>query len=165
MSGERAPEPAALELARQAAAHHARTERLLLGLVEVLDSFDRLLAGSGDLAGSGGGPGEVPADSVRALARQLERALGQEGLEPVGVSGERADPVRHHVVDVRHRAGAAEDEVLEVLRRGYRYRGQLLRPARVVIADGTAVEPGPGPGPGDGDGPGDGGTGEAGRQG
>ncbi|MFG3258310.1 nucleotide exchange factor GrpE [Streptomyces sp. NPDC048172] len=132
MSGERG-ESQARELARQAAAHHARTERLMLGLVEVLDSFDRLLAGAG-----AGALEEVPAASVRALARQLERALQAEGLEPVGGTGERADPFRHHVVDVRHRPGAAEDEVVEVVRRGYRFEGQLLRPARVVLADGGA---------------------------
>lgn len=119
----------ARDLARQAAAHHARTDRLLLALTDVLDSFDRLLAGPAEDGR------QVPPDSVRAVARQLERVVRDEGLEPVGTLGERADPVQHHVVDVRQQPGAGDDEVVEVVRRGYRFQGRLLRPARVVVAE------------------------------
>ncbi|WP_051855623.1 nucleotide exchange factor GrpE [Streptomyces sp. NRRL B-1347] len=116
-------------LAERDAAHRAHTERLLLACADALDACDRLLAA---------GPQRDPAAyrrSVRLIARQLESAATGAGLEPLGAVGERADPATHHVVAVRPAPpGAGDDEVLEVARRGYRYRGHVLRAARVVVA-------------------------------
>ncbi|MGA4838953.1 nucleotide exchange factor GrpE [Streptomyces sp. G45] len=116
-------------LAARDAAHRAHTERLLLVCADTLDALDRLLAA---------GPPADPAAYHRSLelvARQLESALGREELDVLGRVGERAEPATHHVVAVRPAPpGAAADEVLEVLRRGYRYRGHVLRAARVAVA-------------------------------
>ncbi|MCF3123200.1 MULTISPECIES: nucleotide exchange factor GrpE [Streptomyces] len=111
------------------AAHQALTERLLLRCADVLDSFDRLLADGAahDV--------ETYRRSVALIAGQLETALTEEGLERVGQVGERAEPATHQVAEVRAAPpGTDPDEVLEILQRGYRYRGQLLRAARVVVA-------------------------------
>ncbi|MFI8930173.1 nucleotide exchange factor GrpE [Streptomyces sp. NPDC053474] len=121
-------------LAERDAAHRAHTERLLLACADALDACDRLLAA---------GPQDPAAyqHSVRLIAGQLEAAATGAGLEPLGAVGERADPATHHVVAVRPApAGAVDDEVLEVARRGYRYRGHVLRAARVVVAAGSAAE-------------------------
>ncbi|MFG7946283.1 MULTISPECIES: nucleotide exchange factor GrpE [Streptomyces] len=155
-------------LRRQEDAHRARTERLMYGLIDVLDSFDRLLAAPAAGQEPDGGPGP----GVGAIARQLERAVREEGLEPLGRVGEAADPLTHHVVDVRpvrgarggtgsgagagarppdadgeppgsaERAGPGAETVVEVVRRGYRFHGRLLRPASVVIAVDGGTEPG-----------------------
>ena len=134
-------------LAARDAAHRAHTERLLLVCADTLDACGRLLAEGPD--------GADPAAYHRSLelvVRQLESAVTDEGLEVFGRAGERADPATHHVVEVRAvPSGAVDDEVLEVVRRGYRYRGQVLRAARVVVA---AAEEGA-----------DGGTGRAPREG
>ncbi|MEI5097918.1 nucleotide exchange factor GrpE [Streptomyces sp. PmtG] len=125
-------------LAARDAAHRAHTEGLLLACADALDACDRLLAG---------GPGADPAAyhrSVRLIARQLESAATGAGLEPLGAVGERAEPATHHVVAVRPAPpGTADDEVLEVARRGYRYRGRVLRAARVVVAAGDAAKEAP----------------------
>ncbi|MEU1330857.1 nucleotide exchange factor GrpE [Streptomyces sp. NPDC005865] len=121
-------------LAARDAAHQALTERLLLRCADALDSFDRLLA---DGAAS---DVETYRGSLALIAGQLERDLAEEGLERVGRVGERAEPATHHIAEVRPAPpGGRADEVLDVLRRGYRYRGHLLRAARVVVAveDGT----------------------------
>ncbi|MFD9905253.1 nucleotide exchange factor GrpE [Streptomyces sp. NPDC059063] len=121
-------------LAARDAAHRAHAERLLLVCADALDALDRVLAA--------GAPADPAAyhRSVELVARQLESAVADEGLDVLGRVGERADPATHHVVDVRPAPpGAAADEVLEVIRRGYRYRGHVLRAARVAVAaaDGT----------------------------
>ncbi|GGS16154.1 hypothetical protein GCM10010252_64560 [Streptomyces aureoverticillatus] len=125
-------------LAARDAAHRAHTERLLLVCADTLDACGRLLAH---------GPGSDPAAyhrSVELVARQLETAVTGEGLEVIGRVGERADPATHHVVRVRAAPrGAGEDEVLEVVRRGYRYRGHVLRAARVVVAAAGGTGEGP----------------------
>jgi len=118
----------ARQLAAREAAHRAHLERLLLLCADTLDDFDRLLAD---------GPvrdGEAYRGSLRLLAERFETALRGEGLEPIGVRGERADPATHHVVEVRPSVSAAEDEVVQVLRRGYGHEGRVLRAARVVVA-------------------------------
>lgn len=115
-------------LAAQEAAHRARLERLLLLCADTLDDFDRLLAD---------GPvrdGAAYRGSLERIAERFEGALRGEGLEPIGVVGERADPATHHVVEVRPSASAAEDEVVRVLGRGYGHDGRVLRAARVVVA-------------------------------
>ncbi|WP_447040676.1 nucleotide exchange factor GrpE [Streptomyces sp. DSM 118878] len=127
----------ARDLAARDAAHQALTERLLLRCADVLDSFDRLLAD--------GAAGDVVTyrRSVALIAGQLETALADEGLEPVGRRGERAEPATHHVTEARAAPpGAQAGEVLETVQRGYRYRGQVLRAARVVVAAGGETEQG-----------------------
>ncbi|MEU6124433.1 nucleotide exchange factor GrpE [Streptomyces sp. NPDC047123] len=111
------------------AAHRALTERLLLRCADALDAFDRLLA-------EGAAPdAETYRRSLALIAGQLERDLAEEGLERVGRVGERAEPATHHIADVRAAPpGTDGDAVLEILQRGYRYRGQVLRAARVVVA-------------------------------
>ncbi|MFE0138185.1 nucleotide exchange factor GrpE [Streptomyces sp. NPDC059037] len=115
-------------IAARDAAHRALTEQLLLVLADTLDSFDRLLA---DAAAA---DPESYRRSLELMARQVETAMTGQGVEPVGRIGERAEPATHHVAEVRAAPGAADDEVLEIVQRGYRYRGQLLRAARVVVA-------------------------------
>jgi molecular chaperone GrpE len=116
------------ELAAREAAHRAHLERLLLLCADTLDDFDRVLAD---------GPvrdGEAYRASMRRIAERFEMALRGEGLEPIGVLGERAEPATHHVVEVRPSPAAGADEVVEVLQRGYGHDGRVLRAARVVIS-------------------------------
>ncbi|MEU5686241.1 nucleotide exchange factor GrpE [Streptomyces venezuelae] len=124
-------------LAARDSVHRALTERLLLRCADALDSFDRLLAD--------GAAGDVDTyrGSLALIAGQLERDLAEEGLERVGRVGERAEPATHHVEAVRAAPpGTDGDEVLEILQRGYRYRGQVLRAARVVVAVDGGTEQG-----------------------
>ena len=128
MSAARLGYEHARELAAREAAHRAHLERLLLLCADTLDDFDRVLAD---------GPvrdGEAYRTSMRRIAERFETALRGEGLEPIGVPGERAEPATHQVVEVRPSAAAGTDEVVEVLQRGYGHDGRVLRAARVVIA-------------------------------
>ncbi|AXK36924.1 nucleotide exchange factor GrpE [Streptomyces armeniacus] len=124
----------AAALDEREAAHREQTGRLLTALLGALDSFDRLLA-DGPPPADGEGV-QAYHQSVGLVARQLDEAVRTGGLEPIGLRGETADPATHQVIDVREPGppGTAEDEVLEVARRGYRYHGRVLRAAQVVVA-------------------------------
>lgn len=135
----------AMTLDEQRDTHRAELDGLLTGVVTALDSMDRLLsvadpATATDPAAEGGPDARVDAyrDSLRLIAEQLEKAVRAGGLEPIGRPGERAEPATHQVVEVRQAAAGAgqpaEDEVLQVVQRGYRLRERVLRPARVVVA-------------------------------
>jgi molecular chaperone GrpE len=66
--------------------------------------------------------------------QRLDRALQQHGLEPIPCVGEPFDPELMEVAEVvrdPHRQGT---EVLDEVRRGYRWRGRLFRYAQVRVA-------------------------------
>ncbi|MFH8991210.1 nucleotide exchange factor GrpE [Streptomyces sp. NPDC017940] len=129
-------------LAARDAAHRAHIERLLLVCADALDACGQLLAD-----GTRRDPAEYH-HGIELVARQLESALSAEGLEVFGQAGERAAPATHRIVEMRPAPpGVADDEVLEVVRRGYRYQGQVLRPARVVVASTAGPEEGQRPDP------------------
>lgn len=118
---------------------------LLRGITEIVDTFDRLLALGPDV------DIESYRASVAKVSGVLQNVLADNGVELIGAPGEIAAPGTHLIVDER-RDGSEEDAVLEVLKRGLRYRGQLLRPASVIVstgkADDVAVSDGVGAGSG-----------------
>ncbi|HEV3408064.1 MAG TPA: nucleotide exchange factor GrpE, partial [Gaiellaceae bacterium] len=74
-------------------------------------------------------------EGVRLVARELEEALAKEGLVEIETDG-HFDP---HVHEALLSQPSDEDEgaILQVLQRGYRLGDRVLRPARVVISQGS----------------------------
>jgi molecular chaperone GrpE len=66
--------------------------------------------------------------------QRLERALQQQGLEPIPTVGERFDPERMEVVEVVIDSGKPAGEVVEEVRRGYFWRERVFRYAQVRVA-------------------------------
>jgi molecular chaperone GrpE len=103
-------------------------ERVVRELMPVLDSFDAALAI------------EAPTDAERQLLSgmintrgQLLAALEQEGLEVIQTIGEQFDPELHEPVGAPD--GITDFVVSEELRRGYRLKGRVLRPAMVMLEE------------------------------
>ena len=101
-------------------------ERVVSELMPVLDSFDAALAT------------EPATDAERQLLsgmintrEQLLKALEQEGLEVVPSVGEPFDPEIHEPVGAP--GGTKDLVVAQELRRGYRLKGRVLRPAMVML--------------------------------
>jgi molecular chaperone GrpE (heat shock protein) len=70
----------------------------------------------------------------RMSLQRLERALQQSGLEPIPCVGERFDPEQMEVVAAVADSGRPAGEVIEEVRRGYRWHGRLFRYAQVSVA-------------------------------
>ncbi len=66
--------------------------------------------------------------------QRIERALEQNGLEPIPAVGEPFDPERMEVLEAVEGTGHAPGEVLDEVRRGYLWRGRLFRFAQVRVA-------------------------------
>lgn len=60
--------------------------------------------------------------------------LARHGLEPFGAVGEPFNPEMHEAVGSQQAPGTPEGQVLKVEMTGYRLRGRLLRPAKVVVS-------------------------------
>jgi molecular chaperone GrpE len=116
-------------VARDQASQAARAhERLVKELLPVLDDLERALE-----AASEHEEGKVE-EGVRLVQRELQEALGKEGLVEIETNG-RFDP---HVHEALLSQPSEQDEgaILEVLQKGYRLGDRVLRPARVVISQG-----------------------------
>jgi molecular chaperone GrpE len=82
-------------------------------------------------------PAGVEESWVKGLelsVRKLEEALGAHGLEAIRAVGEPFDPKLHEAIGYEESAEHPEDTVTSELRRGYRIRDRVVRPALVKLA-------------------------------
>ena len=71
---------------------------------------------------------------VDMVEKKFEKALRSAGLEPVNPADQRFDPSLHEAVATEPADSADLDgTVAQVYQVGYTFKGQLLRPARVVV--------------------------------
>jgi molecular chaperone GrpE len=115
-------------VARDQASQAARAhERLVKELLPVLDDLERALEACDSERGR-------VEEGVRLVQRELQEALGKEGLVEIETNG-GFDP---HVHEALLSQPSEQDEgaILEVLQKGYRLGDRVLRPARVVISQG-----------------------------
>jgi|SoiMethySBSTD1v2_1073268.scaffolds.fasta_scaffold410438_2 molecular chaperone GrpE len=66
---------------------------------------------------------------------EIVAALARAGIESFSPEGEQFDPNEHEAMAAHAAEGAEPGTVIEVYQRGYRLDGQILRPARVVVAE------------------------------
>jgi molecular chaperone GrpE len=122
----------------QAAAARGRAD-LAGELIGVIDNLERALEAAEldpEAALNGEAEAERPLEQGILLTyRELSAALGRAGVEPYDPAGESFDPVWHEALGTRPVEGTGPGEVVEVLQKGYRAGGQVLRAARVMVSE------------------------------
>jgi molecular chaperone GrpE len=97
----------------------------------VMDNFQLALKAQGS------------ADQLRAgvelILKQMEEALKSLQVTPVETIGTQFDPRVHEALGSIETVEFPDHQVLEEIRRGYKIREKLLRPAMVRIAENKAV--------------------------
>jgi molecular chaperone GrpE len=106
-------------------------ESLLQKLVTVLDSLDMALTAA---QASQAETGQSLQTGVNMIGQQLKNVLAEAGLEEVDATGKTFDPNLHEAVSQRETPDVPEGQVIQQLRKGYKLRERLLRPASVVVA-------------------------------
>ena len=104
---------------------------ILNTLIPVLDNFDMAMAAT---AGAQDAAIQSLQSGVAMIHQQLKKALADAGLEEVDAAGQKFDPNLHEAVSQQESADVPEGHVLQQLRKGYKLRDRLLRPATVVVA-------------------------------
>jgi molecular chaperone GrpE len=114
--------------AREAAAAGDRAKSgLVRELLPVVDNLERALASADE--------GEQHlAEGVRLVHSELIAVLERNGVRQFDPRGERFDPGEHEALSMREQDGAESGMVLDVVEKGYRANGTVLRPARVVVS-------------------------------
>jgi molecular chaperone GrpE len=83
-----------------------------------------------------GGVDEAWVEGVAAIDRKLRQLLESEGVSRVDASpGLQFDPREHEAVVNVPGTGRRGGEIVEELRRGYRLRDRVIRPALVAVAE------------------------------
>jgi molecular chaperone GrpE len=100
---------------------------LVRELLPVVDNLERALASAGD-------DEQHLAEGVRLVHSELIAVLERNGVEQFNPRGERFDPEEHEALSMRSEDGAESGTVLDVVEKGYRANGSVLRPARVVVS-------------------------------
>ena len=95
----------------------------LAELLPVLDDIGRARE-HGDLDGA-----------FKAVAEALEAAVTRQGLERFGAAGDEFDPTVHEAITHTHSADVTVTTCVSVFQPGYRFKGRILRPAIVAVAD------------------------------
>ena len=106
-------------------------ENLLQKLVPVLDAFDMAVTAAQN---SQADAAKSLQTGVSMVQQQFKSALAEAGLEEVDAQGKPFDPNWHEAVSQQESAQVPEGNVLQQLRKGYKLRERLLRPASVIVA-------------------------------
>jgi molecular chaperone GrpE len=111
---------------RESAAQ-AGKRQLVLALLDVMDDFERALAYANTAP-------ESILTGACVIHRRLMDLLQAQGVVLYTSTGQPFDPVLHEAVDVTNTDQAAPGVVLNELSHGYRWGDEVLRPARVRVA-------------------------------
>ena len=77
------------------------------------------------------------AAGVAAIDRKLRTLLDSEGVQPIEAApGTPFDPREHEAIANVPNTGQPEGSIVDVVRRGYRLRDRVIRPALVAVAAG-----------------------------
>jgi molecular chaperone GrpE len=113
-------------------------ESLLQKLIPALDAFDMALALTTKEAN--GSDNSIRAGIV-LIANQVKSALAEAGLQEVDATGKNFDPNLHEALSQEQTDSVPEGQVVRQIRKGYKFRNRLIRPAGVVVAKGAAAHP------------------------
>ncbi|HEY0444650.1 MAG TPA: nucleotide exchange factor GrpE, partial [Candidatus Limnocylindrales bacterium] len=75
-------------------------------------------------------------EGIAAIDRKLRALLESEGVSPIDAApGRRFDPREHEAIANVPGTGRADGDIVEEVRRGYRLRDRVIRPALVAVAE------------------------------
>jgi molecular chaperone GrpE len=117
---------------RQEAIRYAN-EGLLEKLIPIIDNFEMALQAANS-AQAAGGSTDALKQGVNMIASQLRSALNEAGLEEIDATGQPFNPNLHEAVSQQESKDVPEGQVLQQLRKGYKLRDRLIRPATVIVA-------------------------------
>jgi molecular chaperone GrpE len=102
-------------------------EQVIASVIPVIDAFEIALS-------SEDGESSAFKDGIRMVHSEFLKTLRAEGLEEVTSLGAPFDPSVHEAVQVVEAGDEEDGTIVGERRRGYFFKGRLLRPASVIVA-------------------------------
>lgn len=94
-------------------------------ILPVIDNFERALEHEGDSASF--------KEGMELIYEGLKNALKAKGIVELKALGEDFNPDFHQAVSMGHNDEYKENQVIEVLLKGYEYNGKVIRHAMVIV--------------------------------
>jgi molecular chaperone GrpE len=113
-------------------------ESLLQKLLPVMENMDAAL-----LSAASGQPLTLEAmqTGLKMIQQQFKTVLSEAGLEEIDALNKPFDPNWHEAISQQERADVPEGQVVQQVRKGYKLRDRLMRPASVVVSKSPAQKP------------------------
>lgn len=109
-------------------------KEFLLEILEVMDAFDRLFENLKQRADTLDPQTKLVAGNFRAVRRLVSLTLERAGVSPLEVTvGSPALPEQHQIMETRPDSGMEGGVILEVIRAGYLWHGEILRYPWVAV--------------------------------
>jgi molecular chaperone GrpE len=105
--------------------------KLARELLPALDNLDRAIASA---EAEEGDEKHHLTQGIRLVQQELMAALARVGIESFSPEGEQFDPHQHEAMAQLAVDGHETGAVVQVFQVGYRYKEEVLRPARVSVA-------------------------------
>jgi molecular chaperone GrpE len=106
-------------------------ESLLEKLLPIVDNFEAALAAANTVTTPGV---DSLKTGVNMIFTQMKNFLSENGVEEIDAAGKPFDPNLHEAVSQKESTDVPEGQVIEQMRKGYKLRDRLIRPAMVVVA-------------------------------
>ncbi|RUM62223.1 MAG: nucleotide exchange factor GrpE [Persephonella sp.] len=105
--------------------------RVIKSFIEIVDNFEKALESAKTAT-------DINAfiKGVQMIHYQLNRFLQDHGMEKIEVCGE-FNPIEHEAIETVKAEEHQPNSIVKVIQTGYKYKGKVIRPAKVVVA----VEP------------------------
>lgn len=108
----------------------AAKENVAEELITVLDNFDQAAKFQPKELDK---EGQTWAMGLMHVRNQLESVMQGLGVEPFGAPGETFDTNLHDAASERSEEGKADQEILEIVMRGWKMGDRIVRPAKVIV--------------------------------
>jgi molecular chaperone GrpE len=108
---------------------------LIEKLLPILDNFELGLEAARNASDAG------IVQGLEMVRKQLEDFLRENGVEIVSAAGDEFDPNLHEAVAHEPHSEVADGVVIRQLRRGFKLKDRLIRPASVVVSKGPPDDP------------------------
>ena len=100
-------------------------ERIMTDLLQVMDNFERALGSECQ--------DQAYAEGMQMIFKQFTDILKNSGLEEIEAVGHDFDPNFHHAVLTDSNPDFDSGKVTEVLQKGYKLNGKVIRPSMVKV--------------------------------
>jgi molecular chaperone GrpE len=104
---------------------------LIQKLLPIMDNFEMALAAAQTAKDEKSASLQA---GIAMVQSQLKSILAETGLEEIDATGKPFDPTQHEAVSQQETNEVPEGQVVQQIRKGYKIRERLLRPASVVVA-------------------------------
>lgn len=102
-------------------------EKVIIEVLPVVDNFERALETQSSENTSF-------KEGINLIYRQFKDVLEKIGVKEIEALGQIFDPYKHHAVMQEEIEGKKENEIIEVLQKGYMFNNKVIRPSMVKVA-------------------------------